>query len=116
MILLLPTTIGTQRETTEQPNNRRTEQPKNREQQIKEEMTTTIDTRNFLKWTSIAIQIENPNITKSNSIKKAIKELQKEKKMRNYIRVYSLKYQKENPNISKKESIKEAIKALKTNN
>jgi len=79
-------------------------------------MTTTIDTRNFLKWTSIAIQIENPNITKSNSIKKAIKELQKEKKMRNYIRVYSLKYQKENTNISKKESIKEAIKAWKTNN
>jgi len=79
-------------------------------------MTTTINTRNFLKWTSIAIQIENPNITKSNSIKSAIKELQKEKGLRNYIRLYSLKYQKENPNISKKESIKEAIKSWKANN
>lgn len=70
---------------------------------------TTIDTRNFLKWTSIAIQIENPKITKSASIKNAIKELQKEKKMRNYIRVQSIKYQKDNPNITKKDSIKMAI-------
>ena len=72
-------------------------------------MATAINTKNFLKWTSIAIQIDNPNITKSDSIKKAIKELQKEKKMRNYIRVQSIQYQKENPNITKKDSIKMAI-------
>ena len=76
----------------------------------------TIDIKNFLKWTSIAIQIENPKITKSASIKMAVKELQKEKKMRNYIHVYSIKYQKENPYISKKESIKMAIADWKKNN
>jgi hypothetical protein len=72
-------------------------------------MATTINTKNFLKWTSIAIQIDSPNLTKSSCMKIALKELQKEKKMRNYIRVQSIQYQKENPNITKKDSIKMAI-------
>ena len=70
---------------------------------------TYINVSNFLKWTSVAVKIENPNLTKSSCMKIALKELQKEKKMRNYIRIYSIKYQKENPNNSKKESIKMAI-------
>ena len=41
---------------------------------------TTLNTRNFLKWTSIAINIENPTYNKSDCMKLAIKELQKEKK------------------------------------
>jgi hypothetical protein len=66
-----------------------------------------------LKWTSIAVQIENPTITKSASIKLALKELQKEKNMRNYIRIRSIKIQNENPNISKKDSIFKSIKEWK---
>jgi hypothetical protein len=60
-----------------------------------------IDTRNFLKWTSIAICIENPKLKKSICMKMAVKELNKEKKMRNYIRVCSLSLQKNNENMTK---------------
>tara|TARA_Y100000389_G_C17443346_1_gene510031 strand:- start:331 stop:561 length:231 start_codon:yes stop_codon:yes gene_type:complete len=69
---------------------------------------TTLNNRNFLKWTSIAIQIENPTYNKSNCMKLAIKELQKEKKMRNYIHNRSIVLQKAG-NMSKKESIIQAI-------
>jgi hypothetical protein len=69
---------------------------------------TTLNTRNFLKWTSIAINIENPTYSKSACMKLAIKELQKEKRMRNYIRIRSITMQKVN-NMSKKESIIQAM-------
>lgn len=69
---------------------------------------TTLNNRNFLKWTSIAIQLENPTYNKSNCMKLAIKELQKEKKMRNYIHNRSIVLQKVD-NISKKDSIIKAI-------
>ena len=69
----------------------------------------TINMRNFLKWTSVAVSIENPNLTKSACMKIAIKELKKEKNMRNYIHVSSIKLQKENPTISKTASIKQAM-------
>lgn len=69
---------------------------------------TTLNTRNFLKWTSIAISIENPTYNKSDCMKLAIKELQKEKKMRKYIHIRSIILQK-NDNMSKKDSI---IKAM----
>lgn len=69
---------------------------------------TTLNTRNFLKWTSIAINIENPTYSKSDCMKLAIKELQKEKKMRKYIHIRSIILQK-NDNMSKKDSI---IKAM----
>ena len=69
---------------------------------------TTLNTRNFLKWPSIAINIENPTYSKSACMKLAIKELQKEKRMRNYIRIRSITMQKVN-NMSKKESIIQAM-------
>jgi len=69
---------------------------------------TTLNTRNFLKWTSIAISIENPTYNKSDCMKLAIKELQKEKKMRKYIHMRSIILQK-NDSMSKKESIIKAI-------
>ena len=69
----------------------------------------SLNTRNFLKWTSIAISIENPKLNKSTCMKMAIKELNKEKKMRNYIRVCSLSLQKNNENMTKSESILKAI-------
>lgn len=69
---------------------------------------TTLNTRNFLKWTSIAINIENPTYNKSDCMKLAIKELQKEKKMRKYIHIRSITMQKIN-NMSKKESIIQAM-------
>jgi hypothetical protein len=69
---------------------------------------TTLNNRNFLKWTSIAIQLENPTYNKSNCMKLAIKELQKEKKMRNYIHNRSIILQKID-NMSKKDSIIKAI-------
>ena len=69
---------------------------------------TTLNTRNFLKCTSIAINIENPTYNKSDCMKLAIKELQKEKKMRKYIHIRSIILQK-NDNMSKKDSI---IKAM----
>jgi hypothetical protein len=69
---------------------------------------TTLNNRNFLKWTSIAIQLENPTYNKSNCMKLAIKELQKEKKMRNYIHNRSIILQKVD-NMSKKDSIIKAI-------
>ena len=69
---------------------------------------TTLNTRNFLKWTSIAINIENPTYNKSDCMKLAIKELQKEKKMRKYIHIRSITMQKVN-NMSKKESIIQAM-------
>ena len=74
----------------------------------------TINMRNFLKWTSVAVSIENPNLTKSACMKIAIKELKKEKNMRNYIRASSIKLQKENPTISKAASIKNAMVEWKT--
>lgn len=74
----------------------------------------TINARNFLKWTSVAVSIENPNLTKSACMKIAIKELKKEKIMRNYIRTSSIKLQKENPTISKAASIKRAMAEWKT--
>jgi hypothetical protein len=70
---------------------------------------TTLNTRNFLKWTSIAINIENPTYSKSTCMKLAIKELQKEKRMRNYIHIRSIMMQKINTKISKKESIIQAM-------
>lgn len=69
---------------------------------------TTLNNRNFLKWTSIAISIENPTYNKSDCMKLAIKELQKEKKMRKYIHIRSITMQKVN-NMSKKESIIQAM-------
>ena len=65
---------------------------------------TTIDTRNFLKWTSIAIQIENPKITKSASIKMAVKELQKEKKCAIIFKCFQLNTKKK-IQIFKKENL-----------
>lgn len=70
---------------------------------------TTIDNRKFLKWTSIAIQMENPEYSKSDCMKFAIVELKKEKLMRNYIRNVSKHIQKENPGITKAASIIKAI-------
>ena len=69
----------------------------------------TINMRNFLKWTSVAVSIENPNLTKSACMKIAIKELKKEKNMRNYIRMVSIRIQKENPNTTKAASIRQAM-------
>ena len=70
---------------------------------------TTVNTRNFLKWTSIAIQIENPEYSKSYCMKLAILELKTEKLMRNYIRMVSTHIQKENNGITKAASIKQAM-------
>jgi hypothetical protein len=70
---------------------------------------TTMNARNFLKWTSVAIQMENPEYSKSDSMKLAIGELKKEKLMRNYIRMVSTHIQKENPGITKTTSIKQAM-------
>ena len=69
----------------------------------------TINARNFLKWTSVAVSIENPNLTKSACMKIAIRELKKEKYMRNYIRMVSIRIQKENPNTTKAASIRQAM-------
>lgn len=55
---------------------------------------TSIDVSNFLKWTSIAIKIENPNLTRSSCMKIALKELKKEKNMRKYIHIRSIQIQK----------------------
>ena len=70
---------------------------------------TTMNARNFLKWTSVAINIENPNLGKSACMKMAIGELKKEKQMRNYIRVVSTHIQKDKPGITKAASIKQAM-------
>ncbi len=75
---------------------------------------TSINTRNFLKWTSVAVNIENPNLSKSNCMKIAIMELKKEKKLRNYIREKSTHIQKENPGITKADSIKQAMNEWKS--
>lgn len=68
-----------------------------------------LNERNFLKWTSNAIQIENPNFTKSKCMKLAIGELKKEKQMRNFIHTRSIIYQKEFPEMTKALSIKRAM-------
>lgn len=75
---------------------------------------TIINTSNFLKWTSIAIQMENPEYNKSDCMKLAIKELKIEKVKRNYIHMRSIKLQKENPDITKAASIKKALFEWKT--
>lgn len=75
---------------------------------------TTIDVGNFLKWTSIAVKIENPNLNKSSCMKMALKELKKEKNMRHYIHTLSVKIQKENKNISTTSSIIQALSEWKT--
>lgn len=69
----------------------------------------SLDIRNFLKWTSIVISIENPNYTKSFCMKMAVKELQKERQLRSYIRSRSIVFQKNNENMTKSESILKAI-------
>ena len=71
--------------------------------------TSSINTNNFLKWTSVAVQIDNPTLSKSACMKIALKELQNEKKMRNYISINSIKIQKNNIGISKASSIKMAL-------
>jgi hypothetical protein len=71
--------------------------------------TSPINTKNFLKWTSVAVQIDNPTLSKSACMKIALKELQNEKKMRNYISINSIKIQKNNIGISKASSIKMAL-------
>tara|TARA_Y100000389_G_C17354530_1_gene460316 strand:+ start:818 stop:1048 length:231 start_codon:yes stop_codon:yes gene_type:complete len=68
-----------------------------------------LNERNFLKWTSNAIQIENPIFTKSKCMKMAIGELKKEKQMRKFIQAKSLIYQKDYPGMSKAISIKRAM-------
>ena len=75
---------------------------------------TTININNFLKWTSVAIKIENPNLNKSCCMKMALKELKKEKDMRNYIRTRSVNIQKENNNITRASSIMQALSEWKT--
>lgn len=66
-----------------------------------------------MKWTSIAVNIENPKLSKSDCMKMAIAELKKEKMLRNYIRMVSTHIQKENPGITKSASIKQAISEWK---
>lgn len=73
----------------------------------------SFNTRNFLKWTSIAVNIENPQLSKSDCMKMAIAELKKEKMLRNYIRMVSTHIQKENPGITKSASIMQAISEWK---
>tara|TARA_Y100000389_G_C17433112_1_gene503914 strand:+ start:92 stop:325 length:234 start_codon:yes stop_codon:yes gene_type:complete len=73
-----------------------------------------IDVKNFLKWSLVAISIENPSYTKSTCMKFAIKELQQEKKKRRFIRIQSIKLQEEQPNISKSQSIIQAITIYKS--
>ena len=73
-----------------------------------------IDVKNFLKWSLVAISIENPSYTKSTCMKLAIKELQQEKKKRRFIRIQSIKLQEEQPNISKSQSIIQAITIYKS--
>ena len=75
---------------------------------------TTINVNNFLKWTSVAIKIENPNLSNSSCMKMALKELKKEKDMRNYIRTRSVNIQKENKNITRASSIMKALSEWKT--
>tara|TARA_B100000795_G_C22791596_1_gene437239 strand:+ start:1582 stop:1818 length:237 start_codon:yes stop_codon:yes gene_type:complete len=77
-------------------------------------MTSIINARNFLKWTSVAVNIENPNLGKSACMKMAINELQKEKKLRYYIRSRSINLQIENPDITRKASIRQAMAEWKT--
>lgn len=69
---------------------------------------------NFLKWTSVAIKIENPNLNKSSCMKMALKELKKEKDMRNYINKRSINIQKNNDNITRASSIIQALSEWKT--
>lgn len=83
-------------------------------QNNQQQRMTIINTSNFLKWTSIAIQIENPEYNKSDCMKLAIKELKIEKVKRNYIHMRSIKLQKENPDITKAASIKKALFEWKT--
>lgn len=66
-----------------------------------------------MKWTSIAVNIENPQLSKSDCMKMAIAELKKEKMLRNYIRMVSTHIQKENPGITKSASIMQAISEWK---
>lgn len=75
---------------------------------------TYINVSNFLKWTSVAVKIENPNLTKSSCMKIALKELKKEKNMRKYINMRSLQIKNKNINISTTSSILMALLEWKT--
>jgi hypothetical protein len=70
---------------------------------------SAIDTRNFLKWTSIAIQMENPEYSKSDCMKFAIIELKTEKLKRDFIRSRSIQIRKFNRCVTVSASIKMAL-------
>lgn len=76
---------------------------------------TSVNESNFLKWTSIALKIENPYLTKSSCMKMALKELKKEKEMRNYIHTRSMQIREENSDIKIASSILVALSEWKTN-
>ena len=59
--------------------------------------TMNINVSNFLFWTSIANHIDNPNLSRTQCMKNALKELKVEQMLRNFIRTKSREIKKKYP-------------------
>ncbi len=78
-------------------------------------MTTVlkINDAKFLYWTSIAIHLDNPQISRTQCMKNAIKELRVEKMLRSFLRSKSQEIKRNNPEYSKAECIKASLSEWK---
>ena len=77
---------------------------------------TAINDAKFLYWTSIAIHIDNPCISRTQCMKNAIKELRVEKILRSFLRSKSQEIKKQYPEYSKAECIKASLSEWKKRN
>jgi hypothetical protein len=78
-------------------------------------MSVYINVSNFLYWTSIAIRIENPTLSRVQCMKNALKELKAEQILRSFIRTKSREIKKKYPEYTAAYCIKAALSEWKKN-
>lgn len=69
-------------------------------------VSLNINVRNFLKWTSVANRIDNPNLSHVQCMKNALKELKKEKMLRSFIRSKTREIKNKHPYYTAAECVK----------
>ena len=72
-----------------------------------------INVRNFLRWTSIAIRIDNPCLSPTQCMRIAMKELATEKILRSFIRTKCSEIKKQHPEYTCVECMKASLNEWK---
>lgn len=78
-------------------------------------VSASINVKNFLRWESISIYINNPSLDRATCMKLALKNLCEEKKYRAFIRTKSQEIKKINPQYTLTACMKLTVKEWKEN-